>query len=110
MSSKWSINSVYQIQTEVKTVSSIKIEVVNLELFTKLDLRVLFYDENDNIIKCDYLTIDGTIYNDWVYYINGNRDSFIVQYVSNLYNIDYSLMTQKTENNGTENPGTENPE
>jgi hypothetical protein len=89
---KWNFNGEYQVQTEIKIATSFKLEVVNLELFNKLDLRVLLMDANNNVIKCDNITLSGDDYKNWAEYKDGNRDEYLVKYASSFYNIDYESM------------------
>ena len=89
---KWNFNGEYQVQTEIKIATSFKLEVVNLELFNKLDLRVLLMDANNNVIKCDNITLSGDDYKNWAEYKDGNRDEYLVKYASSFYNIDYEAM------------------
>lgn len=97
MSNTWDINANYQIQPEPRIATSIKIEIVNLVLFTNVDLRVFFFDSNNNVIKCDYITISGSNYTNWANYSGGDRDTYLFQYVSGLYNLNYANMTSKSQ-------------
>lgn len=96
MSDTMDINADYQIQPEPRIATSFKIEIVNLVLFTNVDLRVLFFDFNNNVIKCDYITISGSDYTNWANYA-GDRDAYLFQYVSGLYNLNYSIMSAKSK-------------
>jgi len=97
MSNTWDINANYQIQPEPRIAISFKIEIVNLVLFKNVDLRVFFFDSNNNVIKCDYITISGSDYTNWANYSGGDRDTYLFQYVSGLYKLNYSIMSAKSQ-------------
>lgn len=50
----------YDITPETRTATKIEVQMANLQLFSSANLRVLFYDASNNIIKADYLTLDNS--------------------------------------------------
>ena len=62
------------------TATSFKVEIIRLNLFVSADIRISLFSENNNIIRCDYLTLSGDSYNNW-----SNNDEYIITYVANYY-------------------------
>ena len=62
------------------TATSFKVEITRLNLFVSADIRISLFSENNNIIRCDYLTLSGDNYNNWA-----NNDDYIITYVANYY-------------------------
>lgn len=68
--------------TEIKTAKYIDIKILNIVLFSHVIVSVIFKDLNKNIIKVENIKIEGEDYLNW-----GNNDNFIIEYVTNLLNI-----------------------
>jgi hypothetical protein len=73
--------------TPVKTISSIEIQIVNLVLFTSVNVMVMLYDENDNIIDNKYFNIEGTEYTDWA-----SDDNYLLELILSKLNLTKKLI------------------
>lgn len=62
--------------TENYNITNMRIDVTQLILFSSAQFRITFYDENNNIVKCQILMMSGTEYQFW----EGN-DTYVVQWV-----------------------------
>jgi hypothetical protein len=68
--------------TPVKTISSIEIQIINLVLFTSVNVMVMLYDANDNIIDNKYFTIEGAEYTDWA-----SDDNYLLELILSKLNL-----------------------
>jgi hypothetical protein len=60
-------------QVVTKTYSYISVSITNVVLNTSVDIQVMIYDSNQNMIDLKLLTLSGTDYTNW-----GNDDSYIL--------------------------------
>jgi hypothetical protein len=80
MSSEISVPIENFIIVTTNIVTSFKVQVIGLHLFTCVDLTVYLFDSNNNVVKCECLKISGNDYNSWT-----NNDEYIINYVANYY-------------------------
>ena len=62
--------------TETMTTTSMKIEITQLILFSSCQFRILFFNEDGEIVKSQILTMSGSDYTFW----EGN-DQYVIQWV-----------------------------
>jgi hypothetical protein len=48
-----------------KTITTFKLEVVNVKLFTSCSVQVQLYDQSLNLVEVKYLDISGKDYTNW---------------------------------------------
>uniref|UniRef100_A0A6C0HCN3 Uncharacterized protein n=1 Tax=viral metagenome TaxID=1070528 RepID=A0A6C0HCN3_9ZZZZ len=68
-------------QITTKTITSFRVSIDTIILFTSANIVVDFYDNNNILIDRKRLTISGDDYTNW-----GNSDEYIINYVANYYN------------------------
>jgi hypothetical protein len=68
------------------TACGFSVEINKVNLFVNAELRVMLFDENNNFIKCDSLTLSGDDYKKWT-----NDDEYIYAYVANYYGFSLTL-------------------
>ena len=68
--------------TETMTITSMKIEITQLILFSSCQFRITFLDQNETPVKCQILTMSGSEYTFW----EGN-DQYVVQWVKSQLEI-----------------------
>jgi hypothetical protein len=69
--------------TQTSNITSMKIEVTQLILFTSSQFRVTFYDENNNIVKSQILNMSLGEYQQWC-----ENDEYVVQWVKQQLEIN----------------------
>jgi len=62
------------------TATSFTVSVINVDLFTSANLRVMIYDVNNNLIQCNYVTMSGSDYTNW-----STNDEYVITFVANTY-------------------------
>jgi len=67
-------------ETIVNVISSFRVYVSNVTLFTSAMLTVELYSADPALIRTEYMTIAGQDYQDWA-----NDDEYIIQYVASKY-------------------------
>jgi len=68
--------------TQTSTITSMKIEITQLILFTSCQFRVTFFNENNEIVKSQILNMGLGDYQQW-----SSNDEFIVQWVKSQLEI-----------------------
>jgi hypothetical protein len=69
--------------TETSNITSMKIEITQLILFTSCQFRVTFFDENGYVVKCQILNMSGADYQAWE-----ANDQYAIQFVKNQLEIN----------------------
>lgn len=69
--------------TQSSNITSMKIEITQLILFTSCQFRVTFFDENGNIAKSQILNMNGAEYMAWE-----ANDQYVIQWVKNQLEIN----------------------
>ena len=68
--------------TEVKTITSFKVHVSDLILFSSVTLRVEFFNEQGGMIDLKYTTLSGDDYKNWA-----TDDSYVVTKVAERFGL-----------------------
>jgi len=68
----------------IKTIIKVEISVIKLVLFQSVDILVQYFDENDNIVENEYLTISGQDYSSW-----SSDDNYILEYVASKTGVHF---------------------
>ena len=68
--------------TQTSTITSMKIEITQLILFSSCQFRVTFFNENNEIVKSQILNMGLGDYQQW-----SSNDEFIVQWVKSQLEI-----------------------
>jgi hypothetical protein len=69
--------------TETMTITSMKIEITQLILFTSCQFRVIFLDQDETPVKCQILTMSGVDYQSWE-----ANDQYVIQWVKSQLEIN----------------------
>jgi len=69
--------------TETSTITSMKIEISQLILFSSCQFRVYLFDKDDNVVKCQILNMSGVDYQAWE-----ANDQYVIQWVKSQLEIN----------------------
>jgi hypothetical protein len=69
-------------QITTNTLTSFRVSIDNITLFTSANIVVDFYNSSNNLIERKRLTVSGDDYTNW-----GSSDEYIINYVANYYNL-----------------------
>ena len=69
--------------TETAIITSMKIEITQLILFSSCQFRVYLFDQDDNVVKCQILTMSGAEYQGWE-----ANDQYVIQWVKTQLEIN----------------------
>ena len=63
--------------TTSNTISSISVNVMNIQLNTSATISAQMYDASGNFVKAEIFKMTGTDYDQW-----GGNDNYVIQYVA----------------------------
>jgi len=69
--------------TQTSTITSMKIEISQLILFSSCQFRVYLFDDNNEIVKCQILNMSGADYQAWT----GCNDEYAIVFIKNQLGI-----------------------
>jgi hypothetical protein len=75
--------TINHVLTQTSNITSMRIEITQLILFTSCQFRVSFFDENSNLVKSQILNMSGSDYTFW----EGN-DQYVIQWVKQQLEIN----------------------
>ena len=68
--------------TITKTIGSMSISITNITVGQSATFNVLLFEPAGQLIRCDQQTLSGADYEAW-----GNNDSYVTNYMLNLYGL-----------------------
>ena len=69
--------------TQTSNITSMKIEISQLILFSSCQFRVYLFDKDDNLVKCQILNMSGADYQGWT----GCNDEYAIVFIKNQLGI-----------------------
>jgi len=78
-----SIIPINYILQETSNITSMKIEISQLILFTSCQFRVFLFNENRELVKCQIVNMVGADYQGWT----GSNDEYAIVFVKNQLGI-----------------------
>jgi hypothetical protein len=64
--------------TQTSNITSMRIEITQLILFTSCQFRVTFFNENGELVKSQILNMSGSSYMGWC-----DNDQYVLQWIKN---------------------------